>query len=399
MRPAKILTVEKAKAIIEKEMDLDYEEVHKYIVSRFEIEDAIPRFLNLNLAGYKFIDDDAAKLIGEIADSASLPNLISISPRAAAYLAQHDCVLALDGLQHLTEEVARALCKSGLPLSLSGLTCISERVASLLAKRYISLTDCELVLNGLVELPDAIAQKLSQYFGILVLNGLTTLSPISARLLSQGYSKLLFLNSLTNLTGGKDDDVAFWLGRANMDLSLDGIKVLPASIAKHFSCGGYGVGFAGLTELADEVAELLVKRQGLIDLSGLTSLSETTAKILSTKEEGMIVLGIKSLPVEIAILLSSGACDLRLWKLETLDDDAAAALANHSGTLHIYGIKSISAKAAEFLAQHKGDLDIDLEQLTSEAREILAQRKSTPSDSGKSEEPSKNPTAYPFSQN
>ena len=438
MRPVKILTVEKARSIIEKEMDLEYgeemdleygeemdlengeemdlengeemdlengeemdlENGEEMDLEHEEVCDTTEPFLDLRLKGFKYIDDDAAKLIGEFAYAVSLPNLISISPRAAAYLAEHRFYLELDGLQHLTEQVARSLCKCEYDLSLSGLTCISERVASILAKRFTGLRDCALCLDGLVELPDAVAKKLSRFFANLTLNGLKSISPISARYLSQGSSIHLHLNSLTNLTGGMNDDVAFWLGQARMELSLNGIKVLPASIAKYFQQGEHGIEFGGLTELPDEVAELLVQRQGSIYLSGLTALRETTAKILST-HQGWLELGVTTLSPEIAKQLSESSGSLAFWKLETLEEDTAQALVGHAGYLEVAGLKSISPRAAEIICQHKGELHVNLNWLPLQVREILSKRNKTCSCKTCNREKAspEEPTEYPFSAN
>jgi hypothetical protein len=83
-----------------------------------------------------------------------------------------------------------------------------------------------------------------------------------------------------------------------------------------------------LTYLTPEIAELLAKRQGGLNLDGLHTLSPEAAKHLA-RCQGYLYLG----------------------DLETLSPEAAKHLAQHQGVLWLNGLDTISPEAAQYLAQ------------------------------------------------
>jgi len=362
-----VLTLSKAKSRIEKEIGRN---------RKGEESSEYPPLVTLYLEGYTHIDDDAAEVIGDVADEICLPDVETISPIAVQHLAQRAVELRLDGLKSLPEGVARSLRKFQGAVSFNGLTQISERDAHQLASIDVFCGGDRLHLEGLVELSEPVAKALSRYPGFLILDGIERISPAAAKHLSIGRIYFLSMNSLKDFSGSEGNEVAYWLGQKTEELSLRGINELPASIAKHFSAGEGGLYLDGLDEgIPDDSAGLLSQRLGKLTLVGMKSMRESTAKILSQKKS-LLILGLEDLPKEIAKHFGDHKGGLWFYSLKHLLDDAAEALSKHEGPLGFTALTRLSVKAAKALSNCPGELRFDLDLLPPRVREIIAQRES-----------------------
>lgn len=138
----------------------------------------------LSLAGLTTLSDDLARVLAEHVGELLLDGVSALSEAAAAALANHqgwmdDDWLSLNGLRDLPAAVAEALTGktnsdgkcSWQKLSLNGLTALSPETAEILAT-----TECDLRLNGLTSLPARVAEALGQHVGALELNGVLDLT-------------------------------------------------------------------------------------------------------------------------------------------------------------------------------------------------------------------------------
>ena len=106
------------------------------------------------------------------------------------------------------------------------------------------------------------------------------------------------------------------------------------------------------TQIDDQAAEVLAKRQGVLSLSGLTELSDNAAESLSKHKDS-----------------------LRLDGLTELSDAAAESLSKHKGSLSLDGLNELSDAAAESLAKNPNDLSLKgLTTLGNRAVEIFSNR-------------------------
>jgi len=172
--------------------------------------------------------------------------------------------------------------------------------------------------------------------------------------------RLLWLDELTQLS----DDVAQILGKHKGLLRLDGLTHL-LDAAEGLSKVEGSLSFFGLKSISDESAESLGHHKGGLFLGGLTRLSATAAESLR-KNEGDLILSSPSYPKNVGLpKLSDAAAEslrkhkhgLELDALTELSDAAVESLSNHGGGyLSLNSLTELSDGAAESFSRHDGNL-------------------------------------------
>jgi hypothetical protein len=179
------------------------------------------------------------------------------------------------------------------------------------------------------------------------------------------------------------------------DLSLDGLTEISDEVAEILShhVGG-SLSLNNITTLS-ETAAALARHEGDVDLQALTRLtSEALAAKLAistdlwnlaeiTPEAARVVVaadspwsmfdGLEDLSVETAAAFAHSRSTLSFGGLRALSDDVATALVPHEGCLCLGGLAALSVDTARILAQHKGPLKLDgLVSLDDEVVEVLS---------------------------
>ena len=184
-------------------------------------------------------------------------------------------------------------------------------------------------------------------------------------------------------------------------LSLNGLTSLSKEFAEaiydHLGCGWE---MNGLTEMSDEVANILLRNPWHLSFTGLTSISDCMVNHLKSIGPGYFTFGfnhlkvvtpkvinaladqaegrhndlngLTSLSVEVAEALVKLQGDMNLNSLESLSPEVAEVLATHKGSLMLNGLRSLSPEAAETLAKHEGIVSLEgLTELTTQSAELL----------------------------
>ncbi|MGI9469174.1 MAG: hypothetical protein ACR2OA_18795 [Rubripirellula sp.] len=271
--------------------------------------------------------------------------------------------LALDGLEHLTTEVAESLSlikptRGRLDVSLNRLTSISGE-----ASAYISRITGDLSLNGLHSISFAVAESLGKFRGMnLWLDGVQELSPDAAANLSRiegadlfsSHSFLgLFLNGLTHLP----DESAANLAQINSGLWLNGLQEISDTVAEYLSQTTEELWLTGLKHLSDQAAASLSKKPQELHLDGLEGLSTNAAEHFSNFEGVLYLNGLKRISSSALRALCDTQADLALDGLTNLSAADAQSLSRHRGNwLSLNGITKLHAEAADYLSFHQGEI-------------------------------------------
>jgi hypothetical protein len=263
----------------------------------------------------------------------NLPNVSSISDKAAEYISQYDNSIQLNGLTSLSDTAAEFLAKSekNLSLELKGLKTLSDNAAEFLGKfhtgKFSSGNDRDASLDlGCESLTDKALESLSHHAGYLRLNSLKALSDKGAEYLSK-HAHGLQLNGLTHISD---------------------------ETAKYLSQHRCGVSLSGLTSISDKTAEYLSQSVRTEDREGNNSLS---------------LVGLKDLSAQAAEYLGHyRGFSLALTGLTAISDEVAMRLSHYEGWLYLNGLTEISDKAAEYLSKLKGRKDSRTEHSLSLAR-------------------------------
>ncbi|MCX7423866.1 MAG: hypothetical protein NT013_30620 [Planctomycetia bacterium] len=171
-------------------------------------------FVGFDLLTFDGITDEAASVIaGCNLDPLYLDSLKFLSAEAARRLACfRGDYLSLCGLEEISPEVAAALAEyRGSVLSLSGLTDLTPEVAVELSAFPNLLT-----LNGIMAISVATAAALVPHRGDLILDGLLHLPEDVAEALSRHDGKSLSLESLRFMSDGAAKALAGYRGRLEM---------------------------------------------------------------------------------------------------------------------------------------------------------------------------------------
>ena len=248
-----------------------------------------PSWVKLSLNGLNTLSEAAAQALVAIDEGIDI----------------EEWVLLLDGLEELPPEVAAALTgRRSAPsdffwhhLSFNKLTSLSIDTARVLAWHDTDSSSniASLSLAGLATLSDDLAVALSEHVGELLLDGVSALSETAAAALANHGGWMsddwLSLDGLSDLPAAV---AAAITGKANHggtfawhNLSLNGLTVLSPESARAFASAECGLRLNGLTALPVPVAESLAQHVGDLDLNGVLVLSDK-ARATLTKHEGKV---------------------------------------------------------------------------------------------------------------
>lgn len=338
---------------------------------------------NLLLNGVKHISPDVAGGLaasGKSLHALELNGLASLSPLAAQALSGSPRRIHLNGLRYLDDTAAECLTKMPRELQLNSVTHLTDTAARHLSRHYPFET---LELNGLIDLPEtpghlALAARLGQHER---LDRLSEISDDTAKELSQLTGRI-YLNGLKHIS----DTGATYLGHFNGFIEVNGIEYL-SDRAANALCGLKGkIQLAGLTCLDASPGHLALLRtiveqeyKSDVWLPGVSTCSEEAADILSKFDRGLYLDGLSEVSDVVALRLSQGDMEyISMRGLTKLTDSAghislAKKLSEQAGRLHLSNLMSISDEVAGILSQHRGTLELNgLKNLTDRAAEHLS---------------------------
>ena len=188
----------------------------------------------------------------------------------------------------------------------------------------------KLLLNGLINITDDIAEIICGWKNTIELNGLTTIDNKTAKALAQDHIGEIRLNGLLNL----DFDLASELVKNNGPLSFNGLTKLTDGFCKAFIKFKHGIQLNGLQNLSIEEAKILVKNKDSsyplqLSLNGLTELDAETASYLAKFPGDLFLEGISIIKDDVAIELSKHKYMLVMSNLEKLSKKAKESLLKH----------------------------------------------------------------------
>jgi len=311
----------------------------------------------LYLPSLKEIGEEVARLFGKVKCGVEL-GLDSLDATVASALIKKrkskDCMyeVTLNRIEHLTVEAARQLAKNKAPLILDGLVEIDDDVADALSKH----ADYLLSLNGLVEPTESVLGHLSKHAGPIHLNGIQSLSAKGA-------------GSLAKCSG--------------VEISLNDLRELPVEVAKNlrkykgkkgersWDCGSTTLFVNRVAALTDDAAFELSRYKGVLYLEGLAACNDGPGHValagrLAGQEDKEFVIDkdflelnqLAEITPEFAAGISKHLGDgLELNGLAQLSTEAAGALGAFADCgfhkrqykLSLNGLKSLSKGAAEQL--------------------------------------------------
>ncbi|MFM7184029.1 MAG: hypothetical protein ACKO4Z_04555 [Planctomycetota bacterium] len=327
-----------------------------------------------------------------------LPAVRSLTPAAAAAVANCPLVLVLPGLTDLSLETAAALADhEGPSLVLGGLRRlelpVAEALAGYPAHQELLLPDLEsldsiplarrlaaqqvvylprmprltpnaaaalednaggeLMLPGLIELSEETAARLAAagFYGITLGCG-ATLSPAAAGALAHHAGQIVFTG-----TQGLAVAAAAALDAHQGDLVLQHVARVPAAIAAALHGGDHRLVLPAVHDL-DAAAAADLAGVGPLSLPSLDSLDEPSAAALADHAHLLQLDGLGDLSGPVARALGRHRGHLVLGGLETLDAATAAGLARCPGQLHLDAVMRIDRGAATMLVRRERPLEI-----------------------------------------
>jgi|694.fasta_scaffold17631_3 hypothetical protein len=347
----------------------------------------------LDLGSLTDLPVDIAKQLGRSTAGITLRGLQELSPDAALALSENrGGFLDLKGLTKLSDEAAIAITKyKGLYLYLGGVTSMSDELAEALAMYQGTMIE----LSNLVDLSESAAEKFCKIHAFVVLPSLKSITvPVAESLskltdrvdlglesMSEDVAAALAKNeSFLNLSelGELSDAAAAALSKHRGDLSLTSLKSFPNTpghldLARKLIEEPSDLDFIRMTELSDEVAEVLGDLDGDLHFRKLPSLSPRVAKAFARKRRELLLFGVTSLSDEAAEELAIGKNkNIVLLSMTELSDRAAEAFVDFKGDLDLRGVTTMSERAADALARRTGKTHLNLNNLPESVREILS---------------------------
>ena len=345
---------------------------------------------------YELIDHFPNKLVVE--GDIDLTDLTELSDNFAKHLSKEnadiytsslpmsDIGLTLPSLTNLSETAANYLSKYPGNLSLEGITTLSDNIMKILSEHKVLKDDSENLEDaydglflGLTHLTDNAAKYLSSYQGDLGLYSLSTLSDTAAEALSFHEGELI-LSGLKNVS---EKGLGF-LKKHKKPINFSGLIEIPVSdrvkSINNFPIGNLSLNLIknlnkeeaiflcnsikrelnldGLTELNEDVAEILSQFNGVLSFRALKNITGNAAKALGNHKFELI-LGFESLPKDVADGLSHHIGGLVFYSLALISDESAEALGRTSGGLDFGKLLDVSEKGLHFLSKHEGNLTLD----------------------------------------
>ena len=249
---------------------------------------------------------------------------LTMTPAAAAHLANNYENNLVMGLRQLSPSVARGLSQTRHALSFVNFEFTSpELLAAVVSGR------CPILHLPAPNLTEAGAKALSQFKGDqLSVVQMTRLSPEAAKALSRCEVVSLSLLGLDHLS----EEAAEELSRCRTDWlsigSLESISETTASALSRFQGQRLTLSLHTTgTHISETTASALSRFQGQRLTLSMTHISETTASALSRFQGQRLTLSLTHISEEVAVALSHYDGLLWLNGLRTLPDAAAHALA------------------------------------------------------------------------
>lgn len=291
------------------------------------------------LSAVRHIDSDAARELARYVGSVSLPAIESISADAAAALVNHSgVVLRLDGLQHVSPEVASVLVKAQRTWLYLGINSLTPEIAEILA-------DCNshLSFTGIDSLPVESARALVRHRRSLDF-GKARITPEVAEVLLD-HQGLIGVSLAKRLEPGVGDVLA----RHRFDLGLGLEEIDSVALArKIFSEYGASSSVRRLQTMSPEIAAEYARwHPG--SLESLDTLSVEAARALAKDTRDSNLPAITKLSPELALALTDRKPAVYLGGLQSLDGpDAVAvaeALASTFAPVYLESLERVSAAA------------------------------------------------------
>jgi hypothetical protein len=215
-----------------------------------------PRIATIALPGLRSIDaETAAALAAHARDDLAIPGVTSLTPDVAAALAAFKGSLSLPSVTSLTPDAARALAAHQGMLSLEALDVLDADVATALAQHAGGLD-----LSSVSKLSDASGTAIASAAGRLMLGGVSEIHPEAARALASRTDPLE-LDALVYVQELDSPAVAELLVKHCDDLALELVASLTGPDAV-------------------EIARILVRTRGTLELPGLERISPRALEVL-----------------------------------------------------------------------------------------------------------------------
>jgi TPR repeat protein len=306
------------------------------VAARFEGLDG-----DLFLGGLTSLSNRVAEVVARHKGTAWLDGLKSLSAKRAKTLAQHEGTLSLSGLLTLSDEAASELaCHQG-ELFLDNVVNVSERGVEVLGRHGgpVSLKGLQFQkqLGEMRSLNDDTIESLASYRGDFVLNRLESLTEIEARsIVNRG--ELLSLNGLVSVS----DEVAEVLAQHRGRVSLNGLKALSDTAAsalaglhplptEHWPESARGAYETTRSNLSVVLA--FVEDPAGVDISTLERLTPDQARVLARCGWYLNLSGITELCDDVAEILGDHVGTLNLPNLRSITEAGVAAIGRHQGPL------------------------------------------------------------------
>jgi|GEM_PF-1349234 len=320
---------------------------------------------------------DSVPLANRLAlqDHAFLPAVKRLSPEIAKALRGNDGgELALPSLEEIPPDVAKELVGAGYYwLALGGAPTLSPEAAAILAEHHGQLVfpgpepfsaaaaaklvghPHAIVLPHIAALPAHVARALAPHEGPLVLGGVTHLTVDDAAALAE-YKGAVVLPAIERLT----PEVAAALAPRMETIGLPGLMWIDAETAAALAAHGRdALAVPGITSLPPDVAKALAAFKGSLSLPSVTSLSVDTARALAS-HRGMLGLGsLDDLDPVVATVLAQHAGGLDLSGVSKLSAESGKAIAATPGLLELQGVSEIHPEAARALVARTDPLELN----------------------------------------
>lgn len=250
---------------------------------------------DLELLRVTDLTPEAAAELAPHAHTLALPSLKSLTPATARELAKHRGPLLLDGLSELPVRVARELAAHHCTLSFGGLSSVTVEAIEALAAGiphpahpgFTTRHTGQLILDGLTHLTPELARAIAKHPHCICLGGLTALTPEVARELGVDRNGVIELRGIEHI----GDEEAELLGRTTAGLMLSGLKTITPRAAAGLAKESGSLFLNGLQDIPLPVALALAEHRGYLGLWGVKSASSESLAALA-EHRGPVTLGL-----------------------------------------------------------------------------------------------------------
>ncbi len=334
--------------------NFDEEKIKKLTILTEEVAELIMKNnFGWCLVGVTSISEGVAKVLSQHSETLNLDGLTSISDPVAFYLTQHKGSLSLKGLQSLSDNAAKYFFDNSKYIWwFEDLTSISDEGIKYIVENQSRRKDKYgmLALRSLSKISDEAFKTLSEFKGDSISVGVSTLTEQSAKNISQFKGRSLGFNEITDLP----DEIAEQLSNFKGSISLRNLKTLSPEAVKALSNNPRSLNLQSITSLSEEAVKYLsrINDGSTLTLKLLNSITDEMAQAFS-HHKGLLDLGVESLSGTSAEYLSKHQGSVYLTNLKTLSDEAAEGLSHSDSEICINEYVSISPKAKEILSTNE----------------------------------------------